>query len=121
MTPPEVVIASGLSGNGTVSRWDMTDPDRPAPLGQPLTLTTGPVHTVTFAPDGHTLTVTSDDGVVGVWSLTVDEAIRRICAGSTGALGPQQWSRFIPQLPYAPPCPDSGGAGSLPQEFRPSR
>ncbi|MEU9305456.1 WD40 repeat domain-containing protein [Streptomyces sp. NPDC048269] len=115
------LAVGGLSSNGTVSRWDMTDPDRPSPLGQPLPLTTGPVHAVTFAPDGHTLAVTSDDGVVGVWSLTVDEAIRRICAGSTGALGPHQWSRFIPQLPYAPPCPDSGGTGSLPQASRPSR
>ncbi|MCZ4125140.1 nSTAND1 domain-containing NTPase [Streptomyces sp. H39-S7] len=115
------LAVGGMSSNGTVSRWDMTDPDRPAPLGQPLTLSTGPVHTVTFAPDGHTLAVTSDDGVVGVWGLTVDEAIRRICAGSTGALGPQQWSRFIPQLPYAPPCPNSGGTGLPPQVSAPSR
>ncbi|WP_069815554.1 nSTAND1 domain-containing NTPase [Streptomyces sp. TP-A0874] len=106
------LAVGGLSGGGVVSRWDVSDPDHPASLGQPLTMTTGPVHTVTFAPDGHALAVTSDDGVVGVWSLAVDDVARRICAGSAGALGPEQWSRFIPQLPYDPPCPDSAGSGA---------
>ncbi|MFF4625098.1 nSTAND1 domain-containing NTPase [Nonomuraea jabiensis] len=100
------LAAGGLSGNGTVSRWDMIDPDHPSPIGQPLTLATGPVHTMTFAPDGRTLAVTSDDGVVDLWSLAVDEVVRRICGGSAGALGPERWNRFIPPLPYDSPCPN---------------
>ncbi|WP_189296140.1 WD40 repeat domain-containing protein [Streptomyces cinerochromogenes] len=89
---------------GTVGLWEVVDPGHPAALGKPLTGPAQPVMSVAFSPDGHTLAATTDDGVATLWDLDVESAISRICADSSGALSRQQWSRYVPQLPYDPPC-----------------
>ncbi|MFF3127070.1 hypothetical protein ACFVRD_33290 [Streptomyces sp. NPDC057908] len=98
------LAAAGDTDNGTINLWNVTDPDHPTAIGRPLTVDTGFVAVLAFSPDGHTLAATTDDGVATLWDLNVESAISRICAGSSGALSRQQWSRYVPQLPYAPPC-----------------
>ncbi|MDH2390591.1 hypothetical protein QCN29_17690 [Streptomyces sp. HNM0663] len=98
------LAAAGHTDNGTINLWNVTDPDHPTPIGRPLTVETGFVAVLAFSPDGHTLAATTDDGVATLWDLNVEPAISRICAGSSGALSRQQWSRYVPQLPYDPPC-----------------
>ncbi|MEU9851712.1 hypothetical protein [Streptomyces sp. NPDC047974] len=98
------LAASGHTDKGTINLWNVTDPDRPTDIGLPLTVETGFVAVLAFSPDGHTLAATTDDGVATLWDLNVDSAISRVCAASSGALSPQQWRRYVPQLPYDPPC-----------------
>ncbi|CAL9286104.1 nSTAND1 domain-containing NTPase [Streptomyces sp. SudanB182_2057] len=98
------LAAAGDTESGTIHLWDVTDPDHPTAIGLPLTVETGFVAVLAFSPDGHTLAATTDDGVATLWDLDVESAISRICAGSSGALGRQQWSRYVPQLSYDPPC-----------------
>ncbi|MFF2650161.1 hypothetical protein [Streptomyces sp. NPDC058045] len=98
------LAAAGHTDDGTINLWDVTDPDHPTSIGRPLTVETGPVAVLAFSPDGHTLAATTDDGVATLWDLDVESAISRICAGSSGALTRQQWSRYVRQLPYNPPC-----------------
>ena len=43
----------------TARLWDLSDRDRPRPLGPPLTGHTRTIRGVAFAPDGHTLATTS--------------------------------------------------------------
>jgi Tol biopolymer transport system component len=60
------------TGYGKVWLWNLADPARPAPLGRPLTGTTGPGITVTavaFSSDGKTLAAGSDNSTVSLWSL----------------------------------------------------
>lgn len=98
------LAAAGHTGNGTIHLWNVTDPDHPAAIGRPLTVETGYVAVLAFSPDGHTLAATTDDGVATLWDLKVESAISRICAASSGALSRQQWTRYVPELPYDPPC-----------------
>ncbi|WMX44487.1 hypothetical protein RGF97_05895 [Streptomyces roseicoloratus] len=98
------LAAAGHTDDGTIHLWNVTDPDNPDPIGRPLTVETGFVAVLAFSPDGHTLAATTDDGVATLWDLNVESAINRVCAGSSGALTQQQWSRYVPQLPYDPPC-----------------
>ncbi|MEU2543946.1 hypothetical protein ABZ618_00635 [Streptomyces roseolus] len=98
------LAAAGHTENGTISLWDVTDPDRPDPIGLPLTVETGFVAVLAFSPDGRTLAATTDDGVATLWDLKVDTAVSRICAASSNALSRQEWSRYVPQRPYEPPC-----------------
>ncbi|WP_406212137.1 hypothetical protein [Streptomyces canus] len=98
------LAAAGHTDNGTINLWNVTDPDHPTPIGRPLTVETGFVAVLAFSPDGHALAATTDDGVATLWDLNVESAISRICAGSSGALTRQQWSRYVLQLPYDPPC-----------------
>ena len=74
-------------------------------MGEPLTVTTGPVSVLAFSPDGHTLAATTDDGVATVWDLDVEAAIRVVCANSAGALNSRNWADHVPIIEYAPPCP----------------
>ncbi len=76
---------------------------RATAIGLPLT-GASPVEAVAFSPDGHTLASGSDNGTTQLWNLNVDQAIDRICATTSYNLTPQQWTRYIPQLPYDPPC-----------------
>lgn len=98
------LAAAGAADSGTINLWNVTDPDRPTAIGRPLTVETGAVAVLAFSPDGHTLAATTDDGVATLWDLRAKSAINRICAASSGALSRQQWSRYVPELPYDPPC-----------------
>ncbi|MFJ5681623.1 hypothetical protein [Streptomyces sp. NPDC093099] len=98
------LAAAGHTDNGTINLWNVTDPDHPTPIGRPLTVETGFVAVLAFSPDSRTLAATTDDGVATLWDLNVETAISRICAASSGALSRPQWSRYVLQLPYAPPC-----------------
>ncbi|MFF9018149.1 WD40 repeat domain-containing protein [Streptomyces sp. NPDC014870] len=98
------LAAAGHTDSGTINLWNVTDPDHPTPIGRPLAVETGFVAVLAFSPDGQTLAATTDDGVATLWDLNVESAISRICAASSGALSRQQWSRYVPQLAYDPPC-----------------
>ena len=101
-SPGGHTLASG-SLDGAVRLWDITNPARPRPLGQPLTGTTAAVASVAFSPGGRTLASGSLDGTIRLWNLNVQYAIGRICA-TAGGLTPRQWNQYIPQLRYQPSC-----------------
>jgi WD40 repeat protein len=100
-SPGGHTLASG-SLDGAVRLWDVADPARARPLGQPLAGGVGG-GSVAFSPSGHTLASGSGDGTVRLWNLNVQYAIERICA-TAGGLTPRQWNQYIPQLPYEPSC-----------------
>ncbi|HEX5300350.1 MAG TPA: hypothetical protein VFW50_25460 [Streptosporangiaceae bacterium] len=95
-------LASG-DGAGKVRLWEVADPVRLRPLGQPLTGAAAAVGSLAFSLDGHTLASGSGDGT-RLWNLSVQYAIDRICSPA-GGLTARQWNEDIPQLRYQPSCP----------------
>ncbi|WGP09467.1 hypothetical protein [Streptomyces sp. SH5] len=103
----KILAAGGHTDSGTIHLWNVTDPDRPTAIGRPLAVETGFVAVLAFSPDSRTLAATTDDGVATLWDLDVESSISRICAASSGALGKEEWKRYVVLPPYDPPCEES--------------
>jgi WD40 repeat protein len=101
-SPDRHTLAAGID-DGTIWLWNIANPAHSTQIGS-LTGHTGAVSSLTFSPDGRTLASGSLDGTIRLWNLSVDQAIARICTATSANLTPQQWARYIPQLPYDPPC-----------------
>ena len=74
---PDGRTLAAAGADGTVWLWNVTDPARPARLGQPLagptdtvTSVTNAVSSVVFSPDGRTLAAARADGTVWLWNVT---------------------------------------------------
>ncbi len=105
-----LAIGSGHGGDYTVILWDVANRARPSRLGQPLTAASGPVFSVAFAPDRHTLaTSAGDDSTVILWDLTAFNALRAnplpaACARGGNSITQQMWDLYAPGIPYQHPC-----------------
>ncbi|MGH3998381.1 MAG: WD40 repeat domain-containing protein [Pseudonocardiaceae bacterium] len=91
--------------------WDVSDRDRPRPLGQPLIGHTGAVHGVAFAPDGRTLATTSADQIVILWDLPRPDRfpggeVREACLRAGGPLDKATWEQYAPGVSYQDTCAD---------------
>ncbi|GAA2704587.1 nSTAND1 domain-containing NTPase [Actinoplanes palleronii] len=65
---PRGHVLATAGADRTVRLWDTTDPDRPAPLGEPLRYP-GEVRSLRFDPSGKVLAGSASDGSVRLWNL----------------------------------------------------
>lgn len=91
-------------GDKTIWLWDITDPARPASLG-PLNGPTKAVFAAVFSPAGNTLVAGSQDTTVRLWLTSPALATRYVCSIAGTPITPSEWARYVPGLPYRPPCP----------------
>ncbi|MEU2489554.1 hypothetical protein ACN6K8_003425 [[Kitasatospora] papulosa] len=60
-----------------------------------------------FSPDARTVTATNREGSISLWALDVADVKKRLCTRLGARISPEQWKRYLPELPYAPPCDQS--------------
>lgn len=89
--------------DGTLQEWDLTDRAHPANIGT-LVQSDAYAWNATLAPDGRHAASSSRDGTVHLWDLDEQHAIDRICTVTGSMWTPELWRRYLPQLPYKPPC-----------------
>ncbi|MBE9373757.1 WD40 repeat domain-containing protein [Saccharopolyspora sp. HNM0983] len=99
LSADENTIVTSSTGAGEVRLWDVSDPEHPRPLGHPLPDGEG-MSSVAVNADGST--VVTDSAQLRFWNL--NDAVHRICATTQNNLGPEEWSRYIPNQPFDPPC-----------------
>ena len=81
---PDGRTLATTSNDQTVRLWDLSDRDRPRPLGHPLTGHTNEVNGVAFSPDGRTLATASADRTVRLWDLSDRERPHQLGVPLTG-------------------------------------
>ncbi|WP_460729645.1 nSTAND1 domain-containing NTPase [Nocardia heshunensis] len=90
--------------DGGVQLWDFTDRAHPR-----RTVTLADTSTsdwnATLAPDGLHAAAGAKDGALRLWDLDEQHAVTRICAATGSMWTEDLWHRYLPQLPYNPPCP----------------
>ncbi|MGH3698373.1 MAG: WD40 repeat domain-containing protein, partial [Pseudonocardiaceae bacterium] len=93
---PDGRTLATTSFDHTVRLWDLSDHDRPHPLGQPLTGHTNVVTGVAFAPDGRTLATGSADQTVRLWEVSNRDQPRQLGQPLTGHTDAVDWVAFAP-------------------------
>ncbi|GAB4583318.1 WD40 repeat domain-containing protein [Nocardia sp. IFM 10818] len=89
---------------GTVQLWDFSDRAAPERIGAPL-LEPENSWTVTFHPSGRSAAGSSSSaGAIRLWDLDEQHAVDRICAITGTMWTEERWRRYLPQLPFDPPC-----------------
>jgi WD domain, G-beta repeat len=101
-SPDRHTLAVG-SADQAIHLYDITNPQAPTFLSI-LTDHTGTVFAVAFSPDGHTLASVSNDDTIRTWETRPEQAAKDICPLIVTPITPAQWQRYIPDLPYDPPC-----------------
>lgn len=68
-TPDGRTLIAG-SADGTIRLWSIVRPDRPEPLGPPLSGPTGYVYQLAVSPDGRTLAAATTNHAVWLWDIS---------------------------------------------------
>ncbi|MEC3954911.1 WD40 repeat domain-containing protein [Nocardia sp. CDC153] len=101
-TDPRTLFTVGV--DGTLQRWDLSDRAHPK-LITALAQSVSYSWNAALAPDRRHIASASTDGTLHLWDLDEQHAVDRICA-LTGTMWTEDlWHRYLPQLPYHPPCP----------------
>lgn len=90
--------------DGSIWLWDLNNPRQPKNTG---TLTANGSHgllTVFYSHSGQLLAAAGRDNILRFWLTDPDNAVRAICATAGYPITAEEWTQFIPEIPYTPTC-----------------
>ena len=103
MFSPDGHTIATADGDKTVTLWNIANPAAPVRLAS-LTGPAGTVFAAVFSPDGTTLAAGSQDATTRLWQVTPAAAAAYVCATAGTPMTKAEWSRYLPGVPYTPPC-----------------
>ncbi|MFE6972420.1 hypothetical protein [Streptomyces sp. NPDC057682] len=101
-SPDSRLLAVG--GDVSVEVWDVASR---TPVGPPLATGGEPAMALAFGADGTTLRVAGRHVDLATYRLDPGTAAATVCRRAHGALSEADWRTYLPDLPYAPGCPDT--------------
>jgi WD40 repeat protein/transcriptional regulator with XRE-family HTH domain len=100
-SPDGATLAAAVT-DASVWLWRVPDRRHPQPAAV-LTRASNALYVLAFGPDG-TLAAAGSDRQIRLWDLDTARVGRWICATVGAAITPQEWSQYVPGVPYQPPC-----------------
>jgi WD40 repeat protein len=100
--PTAHLLDTGAFDN-TARLWDITDRRHPGP-STTLTGHTEKIYSVAFGADGHTVVTSSADHTARLWDTDTTRITKRVCAIAYPPITRTEWSQYLPDLAYQPPC-----------------
>jgi len=100
---PDGRTLAATAGDGSIWLWTMTSLRQPSLLAT-LTGPAGAVFTGSFGTTGDILATGGSDNLVRLWNTSTDQVAAYICATAGDRITRSEWRKYIPGLPYDPPC-----------------
>lgn len=97
------LLAAGAI-DGSTWLWNVADPAQPVRTAV-LSATGSPVDTAVFRPTGDLLVTGGGDRRLRTWRTDSDAVVAEVCAATGDPLTEDEWATYLPEIPYAPPCP----------------
>ncbi|AXI78173.1 caspase, EACC1-associated type [Peterkaempfera bronchialis] len=89
-----------------IELWDTTDPSTPVFRAAFAYFATGiKGNDISYSRQGAPLLVSAGTPHVSVWNTDPEAAVKLLCTSIGDTITPEEWSRYVPDRPYAPPCP----------------
>jgi WD40 repeat protein len=101
---PDGKALASASGDGVIRLYNLSD----STTATPLAALTAPgrvgMYSVAFDPTGRRLAAGGATEAVYIWNLDPELAARRVCSLVGDAIPVQEWQRYVPSVPFTPPC-----------------
>ncbi|MFF4625376.1 WD40 repeat domain-containing protein [Nonomuraea jabiensis] len=103
----DIMVTGGIDGNAFL--WDLGNRILPRQLGIALAANLDAIGHMVFSADGDTLAISGTQGDVALWDLRPVYDLRHrlaatACLVTGGGLNHEQWTHYIPALPYQDTC-----------------
>jgi hypothetical protein len=95
-------VAASVGGDRTVQLWDVAGPRR---LGQAVAGGGADIASAAFTRDGSVLRTVDGGGVLRAITVDPSRAAAEVCARAGRTLTEDEWSRYLPGMPYRDVCP----------------
>ncbi|MBV9594079.1 MAG: helix-turn-helix domain-containing protein [Actinobacteria bacterium] len=101
---PDGHTLAGSTTGGEVWLWNIEDRNQPRLLAT-LHAASGLLYDLTFSPDDQTLVAGSSTQTMTFWHYHPEAIATRICDVAGSPIDRTEWARYLPGIPYNPPCP----------------
>ncbi|HUY46097.1 MAG TPA: helix-turn-helix domain-containing protein [Streptosporangiaceae bacterium] len=100
---PDGRTLAATAGDGSIWLWNVTSLRQPSLLAT-LAGPAGAVFTGSFGSTGAILATGGSGNLVQFWDTSTDQVAAYVCATAGDRITRSEWRKYIPGLPYDPPC-----------------